>query len=79
MASSRLLFASVGVALIGCGTTEPRGCDLCTTSAIIYGTVQTVTGERVASVLIDAEVHRDSCAGWNYAISRRRRRRDAAT
>ena len=43
-------------------TTDP-GCDICTTSAVVYGRVTTTTGTPVAGARIDVEALHDACAG----------------
>jgi hypothetical protein len=55
------------LALAGChAATQPPGCDVCTTSAIVYGRVQTTSGTPVNEAEVKVEAHRDSCAGPLY-------------
>jgi hypothetical protein len=53
-------FTSLVVA--ACGT-EPRGCDICTTSAVVYGAVQSATGAPVPSARIAIEARAPDCHG----------------
>jgi hypothetical protein len=41
--------------------TEPRGCDLCTTAAIVYGRVQMAPGGPVAVARVSVDVRTPSC------------------
>jgi|SRR5919108_3750894 hypothetical protein len=48
------------LAAIGCST-EPAGCDICTTSAILYGSVRDTAGQPIAGASITASAFKDSC------------------
>jgi hypothetical protein len=54
------LLASVALAAIACAT-ESQGCDLCTTSAIVYGTVRDTADQPVPNTLIRVDAFQDSC------------------
>jgi hypothetical protein len=43
---------------------EP-GCDLCTTSAIVYGSVHGATGAPVSGASVTADIRIDSCQGMS--------------
>lgn len=47
-------------------TTEP-GCDICTTSAVVYGRVTTSSGSAVVGARLRVEAFRDTC-GVGFAI-----------
>lgn len=47
-------------------TTEP-GCDICTTSAVVYGRVTTFSGSAVVGARLRVEAFRDTC-GVGFAI-----------
>lgn len=44
-----------------CGPTEPEGCDICTTSGIVEGTITHQDGSPVSGVQLDVRAFRDSC------------------
>jgi hypothetical protein len=51
----------VALMLAACsGPTEPR-CDICTTSALVYGTVVDASGDPVVGAPIDVRVYGDTC------------------
>ena len=57
-----VLLAFCGIAL-SCGRgTEPQGCDICTTSAVVYGTVRSAAGVAVAGARITVEARKTSCS-----------------
>jgi hypothetical protein len=62
--SSVLVLAAL--AAFACAT-EPQGCDICTTSAIVYGSVRDTAGRPVSGAPVTADVFRDSCANGNPA------------
>lgn len=45
---------------LGCNI-EPPLCDICTTSAIVYGTVRDTAGAPIAGAIITVNAWRDSC------------------
>jgi len=61
--NSRTLFAvlcCISLLASGC-LTEPRGCDLCTTAAIVYGRVHTSSGGSVAAARVSVDIRTPSC------------------
>ena len=62
----------------GCDPAGP-GCDICTTSALVFGHVTDASGDPVANLQVDIRVFRDSCseplpaggtdAGWPLSNS----------
>lgn len=59
----RVVTRSVSVLIVSAVTacsTEP-GCDICTSSAIVYGTVTTNTGTPVGGARVDVEAFRETC------------------
>jgi hypothetical protein len=60
LAARLFALCSVG-AVVACSDPDPV-CDICTTSAIIYGRVQHATGQPVAGNPILIEAHEESCA-----------------
>ena len=66
-ANLRRLLPLVGpvaaVAAFAACTTEPVGCDICTTSAIVYGTVRSGSGFPVARARVSVEARETSCRG----------------
>ena len=67
-ASIRVLASLVFIA-IACVRTSDPACDICTTSAIVFGTVRTATGTVVAGATIQVDAHRDTCDGPLYGGS----------
>ena len=66
-----LLLATLAV-LLGAGCTEPvngGGCDLCTTSAVIRGTVLDSAGIPTSAVAVIAAAFRDSCSGQHPPLA----------
>lgn len=57
--------ASVAILLFmaACRDNTPPRCDICATSAIIYGTVRRADGRPVPDVTITIEAHAQSCNG----------------
>jgi hypothetical protein len=49
------------LAIVACS--EPEGCDICTTSAVVYGTVRQPGGAAVASAPVLIGIYRESCDG----------------
>jgi hypothetical protein len=72
-ANLRRLWTLVGMAAASAGvaacTTEPVGCDICTTSAIVYGTVRSGGGFPVARAQVSVEARQTSCRGMNVDLS----------
>lgn len=54
------IFVALMVAPACSGPTQPS-CDICTTSALVYGTVVDASGEPVVGAPIDVRVYRDTC------------------
>ena len=54
--------AALGLGL-ACNPFEPPLCDICTTSAIVYGAVRDTAGQPVAGAVVTVHAMRDSCAG----------------
>jgi hypothetical protein len=48
--------------VFACGLTEPEGCDPCTTSAVVYGTVVDADGAPVVGVQVDIRAYEGSCS-----------------
>ena len=46
---------------IACSTEPEPGCDVCTSSAIVYGTITSPTGAPVAGAGVRVEAFRDAC------------------
>jgi hypothetical protein len=46
-----------------CDLTEPNGCDLCTTSAVVYGTVLDSAGAPIVGVQVDVRAFETACTG----------------
>lgn len=63
--------ASVAILLFmaACRDNTPPRCDICATSAIIYGTVRCADGTPVPDVTITIEAHAQSCNGPTYTSS----------
>jgi hypothetical protein len=61
----RIVLVSLALASFfaaGCGFgTDPSGCDICTTSAIVYGTVRDLAGVPIAGVRVAIEARAPSC------------------
>jgi hypothetical protein len=55
-----MLALGVGLA-IGCDMTGPADCDICTTSAIVYGTVRSPDGSPQSTARITIEARAPSC------------------
>jgi hypothetical protein len=53
-------FLSV-IALTSCGGTSDPFCDICTTSAIVYGTVTDEAGDPVVGAPLHIDVYREAC------------------
>jgi hypothetical protein len=64
-AGSSAFLAALGFAAC---TTEP-GCDVCTTSAIVYGRVTTATGTPVAGARVRVEAFRNTCEGFASGLT----------
>ena len=45
----------------GCGISGPSGCDICTTSAVVYGTVRSSDGNVLTAARITIEARAPSC------------------
>ena len=60
--SGRASLTLLAVGLSACGLTEPEGCDLCTTSAVVYGRVLDSDGGPVAGVQVDIQAFEGSCS-----------------
>lgn len=45
----------------GCGISGPSGCDICTTSAVVYGTVRSSDGNALSAARITIEARSPSC------------------
>lgn len=59
----RYLVMIVTMLVLGCsGPTEPE-CDICTTSAIVYGSVQNASGQSAAGMPLDIRIFADECPG----------------
>jgi hypothetical protein len=56
--------ASITIAIFcGCDWgTGPRGCDICTSSAIVHGAVRSSAGAAVSGVRVSAEARSPSCS-----------------
>ena len=63
--------ASVAILLfvVACRDSMPPGCDICTTSAVIRGTVRRADGTPVPDVAVTIEAHAQSCNGPTYTFS----------
>lgn len=63
-AMSRMLIATSILAFLpGCaGTTEPE-CDVCTTSAVVYGSITDASGLPVSDIALDIRIFLDECPG----------------
>ena len=59
----RCVGAGLALALAGCQTTTREGCDICTTSAVVYGHVRDGTGAPVPNVAIHVDAFANSGAG----------------
>ena len=57
----RLAFTTAGV-LLGCGEPIPL-CDICTTSAVVYGAVHSQASEGVEGALVTVTLFRETCEG----------------
>jgi hypothetical protein len=55
--------------MISCTRTNDPVCDICTTSATVFGTVRTTDGVPVVGATIEIDAHRDTCAGPLYGGS----------
>ena len=55
--------------VVACRDTTPPGCDMCTTSAIVRGTVRRADGSPVPDVTITIDAHAQSCGGPTYTSS----------
>lgn len=53
-------------AVIACSPTTDVGCDVCTTSALVYGTVRTADGAPIAGARIDIDAYLDDCSGPHW-------------
>lgn len=62
-----ITLTSLVLAIAGIGCKQPVVCDLCSTSAVVRGTVRRTNGASVPNALVSAVAHRDSCAGAEYA------------
>lgn len=62
---------------VGCGGTTDPGCDLCTTSAIVYGQVRTVSGVPITGAQVTVEAHATNCAGRIFGATNLRPTTDA--
>jgi hypothetical protein len=60
MRCSRFLILTL--AIVACSS-EPDVCDICTTSAIVYGTVHRTGGAAVAAAPVYIGIYRESCDG----------------
>lgn len=57
-------FAIVCATALACSLdTGPRGCDICTTSAIVFGTVRSASGTPVPGARVSVEARETSCRG----------------
>ena len=54
--------------LVGCST-EPTGCDVCTTSAVVYGHVLDTASYPVPHTLIFVNAYRDSCGAGKIVVT----------
>jgi hypothetical protein len=59
-------FLALCLAVMGCSRTTEIGCDPCTTSAIVYGTVRTSDGAPIAAARIDVDAYLDQCSGPHW-------------
>ena len=58
-------FALITLALVAAScSNEFQGCDICTTSAIIYGVVRDTAGKPVSGIRISAAASHDSCSSF---------------
>ena len=57
-----ILIVYCGTALACARGTEPQGCDICTTSTVVYGTVRSVAGVAVSGVRITVDARKTSCS-----------------
>jgi hypothetical protein len=64
-----LLGMLAATAAVAACTTEPSGCDICTTSAIVYGTVWSGGGFPVARARVSVEARETSCRGANVNLT----------
>jgi hypothetical protein len=53
----------------GCGISGPSGCDICTTSAIVYGTVRASDGQGLSAVRITIEARAPSCRASGIGVN----------
>jgi hypothetical protein len=65
-----VLLLALGLALASCR--EPIGCDLCTTSVTVRGTVRTAAGAPAPGVTVTLEPFSDSCGGRPLLVFDRR-------
>ena len=49
-------------------STQPQGCDICVTGAIVYGSVTTSAGAPVAGARVAVDLHSSSCAVSSAAL-----------
>jgi len=63
-------WATALLVALGCDSTAPRGCDVCTTSAVIYGRVTDSDGQPVARASIEISAFRENCGGAPRPIFR---------
>lgn len=47
----------------GCSRTTEPGCDICSSSAIVYGTIRSPTGVALLGAVVTVEAYRDVCSG----------------
>ena len=67
----RCLFALIATAIFNsCDWgTGPRGCDICTTSAIVHGVVRSSTATPVSGVRVSAEARAPSCSSGAIGVA----------
>jgi hypothetical protein len=60
--SARASLFIITIAL-ACGRTTAPLCDICTTGAVVYGSIRSPAGVASGGTLVTVDAHRDSCSG----------------